>query len=377
MYGLKTALAAATVSLAGVAAAGLPSGTAQAASPSFCANYARDAINKQRTNLRRRCNFRGSRWQLNYRNHFRWCLQSTSATVNREARARNAQLRNCRRPRACPRIYRPVCGVVRGQRRTYSNSCVARNAGARIVAQGQCRTGPVFCPAIYKPVCGVKNGRRQTFSNLCVARRNGATGIRNGRCPTQGACTREYRPVCGYKNGQPRTYSNLCVARRAGARHIRSGQCRPQGGGRDKACAIQIKKKLRIIAGIRRKGCAMPRSADYSTNQQTQLRLCRARAPRQRAGILANMDGYRFKCRPQGGTPGGGQAAKQRACNAYANSALAQRARYWSMGCSNDTSSTWSSNRSAHYNYCMRVGPGPAAGLTRHRQGQIQACSRN
>ena len=44
------------------------------------------------------------------------------------------------RPRMCPMIYRPVCAVTpMGQRKTFSNSCVARNAHARILYNGRCR----------------------------------------------------------------------------------------------------------------------------------------------------------------------------------------------------------------------------------------------
>ncbi|MEQ8699276.1 MAG: hypothetical protein RLT05_22310 [Bauldia litoralis] len=124
--------------------------------------------------------------------------------------------------RACPRIYRPVCGVVHGQRRTYSNNCVARNAGARIVSRGQCRARA--CTRIYRPVCGVVHGQRRTYSNSCVARNAGARIVAQGQCRTR-ACPRIYRPVCGVVHGQRRTYSNSCVARNAGARIVRPGRC--------------------------------------------------------------------------------------------------------------------------------------------------------
>lgn len=53
-----------------------------------------------------------------------------------------------RPPRACPQIYRPVCARVqvrcvrapcRPVRRTFSNACFARAAGARIIHFGRCR----------------------------------------------------------------------------------------------------------------------------------------------------------------------------------------------------------------------------------------------
>jgi hypothetical protein len=41
---------------------------------------------------------------------------------------------------ACTREYRPVCGRTRtGRLRTFSNACLARRAGARIVYHRVCR----------------------------------------------------------------------------------------------------------------------------------------------------------------------------------------------------------------------------------------------
>lgn len=40
---------------------------------------------------------------------------------------------------------------------------------------------PVYCPMIYAPVCGVKNGRRRIYSNSCMAKAAGARTVR-GSC---------------------------------------------------------------------------------------------------------------------------------------------------------------------------------------------------
>ena len=402
MRGLMIAAAAAVLTVTGGAAATLVTtaltvSPVHAASDAYCRAYARDAVRKNRTNLRRRCNFRGTRWQSNYANHYNWCRRTLRSRAIGEARARNAQLRNCRTTRVCPRIYRPVCAVLHGRRRTYGNSCVARNAGARIVAQGRCRTQTTYCPAIYRPVCGVKNGRRQTFSNLCVARRAGAGHIRNGQCRPQGgdrnkACAIQIKKKLGIIAGirrkgcaMPRsadystnqqTQLRLCRGRtprqRAGVLANMDAyrfKCRRQVD----ACALQIKRKLTIIAGIRRKGCAMPRSADYSTSQQTQLRLCRGRTPRQRAGVVANMDGYRFKCRPRGD----GGAAKRRACNAYASRVMGQVAAWRGRGCPTGAP-IWNPNRAVHYNLCMSGGQAAMSQQSRARANDLsRGCSGN
>jgi hypothetical protein len=40
----------------------------------------------------------------------------------------------------CTMVYRPVCGQIDNLLpKTYSNSCVAENAGASIINQGECR----------------------------------------------------------------------------------------------------------------------------------------------------------------------------------------------------------------------------------------------
>ena len=39
----------------------------------------------------------------------------------------------------CTQQYQPVCATRGGMTRTYSNACMARADGARVVAQGPCR----------------------------------------------------------------------------------------------------------------------------------------------------------------------------------------------------------------------------------------------
>jgi len=62
----------------------------------ICNSYARTAISQQRTNLRRRCGGRGARWQLNYQNHYRWCLRVGASNRRYETTQRSNFLRRCR-----------------------------------------------------------------------------------------------------------------------------------------------------------------------------------------------------------------------------------------------------------------------------------------
>lgn len=42
------------------------------------------------------------------------------------------------RPDACTEQYQPVCGELSGARKTYSNACFAKQAGATVIAAGAC-----------------------------------------------------------------------------------------------------------------------------------------------------------------------------------------------------------------------------------------------
>jgi hypothetical protein len=56
----------------------------------------------------------------------------------------SAQANRSNRPAICTLDYNPVCAVRNGSARTYSNACVARASGARIVAMGPCRPSPRY-----------------------------------------------------------------------------------------------------------------------------------------------------------------------------------------------------------------------------------------
>lgn len=81
--------------ITGVVRGGRPGGPGggQAA---FCRDYAQQAVEANRINQRRNCGYRGARWQSNGRNHFQWCMNVNRAAANRETRARQVQLQNCR-----------------------------------------------------------------------------------------------------------------------------------------------------------------------------------------------------------------------------------------------------------------------------------------
>lgn len=167
------------------------------------------------------------------------------------------------RPRACPRIYDPVCGERFGERRNFPNSCEADSAGYRIVHGGQCRShdrpggdrpgqSQRVCPMIYKPVCARRGSDIRTFPNSCQAEGDGYRVIYESECrgggrphrdrdsdggdqdrdrleaqrPANGqSCSRAYVPVCGERGGQKKTFLNACLAQSEGYRVADNGKC--------------------------------------------------------------------------------------------------------------------------------------------------------
>lgn len=101
-------------------------------------------------------------------------------------------------PAICTREYAPVCARRGGDLRTFSNGCMARSDGYRVVDRGPCRAvqprpprpprpdrpdrPPTMCPMIYAPVCAGRGGVARTFGNECQARAEGFRVLRDGGC---------------------------------------------------------------------------------------------------------------------------------------------------------------------------------------------------
>lgn len=108
----------------------------------------------------------------------------------------------------CTREYEPVCARRGDDRQTFSNPCLARQAGYRIVSGGTCRSG------------GNSGGGGNGGGNW-----GGGNGGGNWGGGGQQACTRDYRPVCARRGGALRTFPNACVADSAGYRVVDNGPC--------------------------------------------------------------------------------------------------------------------------------------------------------
>jgi Kazal-type serine protease inhibitor domain len=140
-------------------------------------------------------------------------------------------------PQICTREYVPVCAARNGERRTFSNECIAETSGFRVISDGECRRGPpsrpIGCPEdVYAPVCAARPGERQTFDNSCEAEAKGYQVIQNGQCrstprpdPGPVVCPQNYAPVCARQGNVIRTFSNECIADGSGFQIIGDGAC--------------------------------------------------------------------------------------------------------------------------------------------------------
>ena len=123
-------------------------------------------------------------------------------------------------PSACTFEHAPVCAERRGDRQTFSNSCMARADGYRVVHAGQCRAGNRPGPGD-RPGAGNRPGP----GDRPGAGNRPGPGSRPGPDRPSRACTREYAPVCARSGRDTRTFSNACEARAADYRIIGSGRC--------------------------------------------------------------------------------------------------------------------------------------------------------
>ena len=108
-------------------------------------------------------------------------------------------------PTFCTTDFNPVCGF---DNQTYSNACLAAEAGVNVISQGECPTDN-----------SCQSNSDCSSSDYCQQSSPGATGMCEVK-PT--FCTADFDPVCGFDN---QNYSNACQAAVAGVNVLSQGAC--------------------------------------------------------------------------------------------------------------------------------------------------------
>jgi len=164
----------------------------------------------------------------------------------------------------CPAIYDPVCALAKdGEKKTFSNSCVANRENAKIIYQGECTNSDCCCSGKKDYVCAeTSDGQQVTFDNACIARCKGARLVNEGQCSDTDMCI--CPAVIDYKcamtpSGEKKTYQNACGAACDNAVVLYDGQCtsEPAPGtcGCDmtdfsKVCAVTNRGRLQTYQNV-------------------------------------------------------------------------------------------------------------------------------
>jgi len=125
------------------------------------------------------------------------------------------------KPDMCTQQVDEVCGC---DDKTYSNACMAAQAGVSVVMKGACAKPPAATAPEGK-LCGTRGAPQECDPGLyCAFKADCGATDAGGICtkkPTM--CTKIYAPVCGC-DGQ--THGSACTAAAAGVSVAKKGECK-------------------------------------------------------------------------------------------------------------------------------------------------------
>jgi hypothetical protein len=325
-----------------------------------CRDYAQEAVDAGRENIRLSCGQDGERWGTVYTRHYNWCRIASRDEREAERRARAGALRECRagsgggdREEAC---------------RDYAEEAVQQNGENRRLA------------------CGLSGGRwtsdLRAHFNWCMSAdretRNGESDARRRalrRCREAGgggadraeAC-RDYaeeavaqqrenrRLSCGFTGGRWQSSSaghyDWCMnasredreaERRARARDL--ARCREDvaGGGEGPDCEDYARAAVRDVRRAREAGCGFS-GRRWTPDGEAHFEWCRSAPPRARE---RETDARRKLIGICLANP-----ARARQCRRYANTAVEQQRVNLAQGCGL-TGPRWHSSYDDHFVFCM------------------------
>ncbi len=126
------------------------------------------------------------------------------------------------KPDMCTQQVDEVCGC---DDKTYSNSCMAAQAGVSVVMKGACQKQPSAPTAPEGKLCGTRGAPMECDPGLyCAFKKDCGRSDSGGICTKKTEmCTKIYMPVCGCDG---KTYGNACTAAAEGVTVEAKGECK-------------------------------------------------------------------------------------------------------------------------------------------------------
>jgi Kazal-type serine protease inhibitor domain len=126
------------------------------------------------------------------------------------------------KPDMCTQQVDEVCGC---DDKTYSNACMAAQAGVSVVMKGACAKPPAAPTAPEGKLCGTRGAPQECDPGLyCAFKKDCGATDAGGICTKKTQmCTKIYMPVCGCDG---KTYGNACTAAAEGVSVATQGECK-------------------------------------------------------------------------------------------------------------------------------------------------------
>ena len=315
----------------------------------MCNGYANEAVDQQQRNEANRCGYRGDPWSRDRRGHLRWCLTAGQGAIDGQTNLRRAEVAKCE---GC---------------RTYADRAVNAFNATRICGYAGDRWSPDreghfrWCTGVASSHSQSEEAAREAEAGKCQSCQNYAT-------EAVAAQERNEAQQCGFRGNAWSRDRDGHLRWCAGAqqRHIDA-----EAGARSTLlfrcgqCQTYVTEAVKAQDENARLNCGLA-GDQWSKDRGHHAAWC---AVVNQGATSAETEARRLllvNC----AVPG-----RKQACQAYADTAVAQYAESGRLGCGL-TGAPWSNHRQNHYNWCLGKPASIADGETVNRERDLANCRR-